>query len=661
MIGKTVFYMWLLCAFASVAAADGRPWRPPFGIDRVGSQVDGPDLEADAEARPDHLINPVDLGTILVPKDWLLLAGGQAALIDIAALSRRRDIPDGRVRVWFDGGAPVEAAIQLERNKRVSKTLELPVTLAVDTTVLHVSIVEHGRDLWNKDIRTMVVTKQNSWPAFGAVETKLRYDARISLKEPGGDFSSIAFNQGWDSKFNDIVVFLPNGSRFVFWRGSSYAPFWAGLHNTGFSYQWAETIPPPGYLDAVEPLQDKELRYSRVNVVESTSSRVHVRWMYQSVDTNYRSLGDRATEDFFFYPDGFGTRVVTIASSRPQDYVFSEFIVLLPQSAFPLDVLPHPAVDLLFINGEKKRVDFPLKVGSYGPMRLPFPVEVKETEYHPVERLVAQFMRYQQQQGKHISAADVDSMNQRFPKITYSSMPLVYRISDHKDDPATPIYFSAHASGSLLAFAPFKDHGELVTPAYWGDHWPLARGSMTGGAISDRIYASPSHLALMDLTEPEALSIEKRHLIDALGNSREMILQTRAWLIAKTPLSDAELVKWAKSFSAAPSLKVEGARLDLPSYSQERRAIRLVAEAASIHIDLKPLEHLVNPVFELANVRSDLSRITVDGRALAADEYAWDGATLWIKKTIDSLGTRVDLEFSGPSSAIVRGSPGSTP
>ena len=44
-------------------------------------------FEAEAIARPDHLINPVDLGTILVPHDWLLLASGQKALIDVAAIS----------------------------------------------------------------------------------------------------------------------------------------------------------------------------------------------------------------------------------------------------------------------------------------------------------------------------------------------------------------------------------------------------------------------------------------------------------------------------------------------------------------------------------------------------------------------------------------------
>ncbi len=66
---------------------------------------------------------------------------------------------------------------------------------------------------------------------------------------------------GWNPDLQDVVVWLPNGGRFVFWRGSSYIPFWAGLHNTGACYEWAEIISQPsGAVDCVEPLMDKELR-----------------------------------------------------------------------------------------------------------------------------------------------------------------------------------------------------------------------------------------------------------------------------------------------------------------------------------------------------------------------------------------------------------------
>lgn len=605
-----------------------------------------PGFQAEAQARPDRRINPVDLGAILVPHDWLLLANGQTALIDVAAISRTRDIPNARLQAWFEGGKPLETAVRLKRNIRLTHRLSLPLSSRNDSTMLYVSLSDGESEIWKKAIRTMVVAKPPSCPTFGAVETKLRYDAPISVQDrKTGESYSINYDQGWHPKFTDVVVFLPNEARFVFWRGSSYAPFWAGLYNTGFSYQWAETIPPPGFVDAVEPLQDKELRHSRVRIMESTPSRVQVRWTYQSVDVNYKSLGDEATEDYYFYPDGFGTRVVTLASSRPQDYVFSEFIVLTPQAAFPFDVLPHPTVDMLFLNGEKKRITFPLAPGSYETLTIPFPTRKQGTNYHPVERLLAQSLRYQEQQGESVSAAQVNAMTHALPKISYPSMPLVYRVADHKDDSATPVYFSPHASGSLLAFAPFEDRGQYVTPAYWGDHWPLGRGALTGGAISDRIYSSPSHFGLMDLTEPEPLSTGTWQSVDANGDARQMTLVRRAWLIAKTDVPDAELLKWGESFSSVPSLNLVGARTDLPSYAPERRAIRLIAEAPRIQIDLKPTKHLINPVFELDQAPGALSNVALDGKALPTGEYAWDGATLWVKASIDARGVKIDLNF----------------
>jgi hypothetical protein len=54
-----------------------------------------PSFEAEAAARPDRVINPVDLGTILVPADWLLLAGGQKATVELAALNRGNDLSAG--------------------------------------------------------------------------------------------------------------------------------------------------------------------------------------------------------------------------------------------------------------------------------------------------------------------------------------------------------------------------------------------------------------------------------------------------------------------------------------------------------------------------------------------------------------------------------------
>src|SRR4029077_20707903 len=178
-------------------------------------------------------------------------------------------------------------------------------------------------------------------------------------------YSRLPYDEGWDPKRKDVVVWLPNGARFVFWRGSSYIPFWAGKHNTGACHEWAEIISQPqGAVDCVEPLMDKELRYGRVEIVESTAARVRVRWTYQSTDFHYKVWGDSAVEDYTFYPDGFGTRVVNLKADPKNDYELSEFIILTPQATYPFAVLPDNPVDALFLDGRKHSFRFPNPIGN---------------------------------------------------------------------------------------------------------------------------------------------------------------------------------------------------------------------------------------------------------------------------------------------------------
>ena len=418
-------------------------------------------LEADATARPEKQINPVDLGTILVPSDWLLLARGQKAIIDLAAISRGRSVPEVRVKAWLESSKkPVEEKISLADDKRTTSELQLgPVLSGPPQDRLHVTLMgADGSELWHKDIRTMFVAERPQLPTFGAVETKLRYDAPISVRDAkSGRMSSIDYNTAWKPELKDVVVALPNGSRFVFWRGSSYIPFWAGSYDTGFSYEWAETTPPPdGFVDSVEPLMDKELRYGRVEIMESTPSRVHVRWTYQSTDFLYKVWGDEAAEDFYFYPDGFGTRTLSLKSAPGADYELSEFIILTAQSTYPLEVLPKDMVDMLYLDGAKETISFPYRSKAGAP--------------------------------------DGGILNNKIEN--RRKVPIIYRIHIHKKDDATPIYFYPKDLTMPAAYAPFYDRGYLVTPAYWGSHWPLGRGTSTGRTIDDRIYSNPGHNSL---------------------------------------------------------------------------------------------------------------------------------------------------------------------
>ena len=574
-------------------------------------------FEADAVARPDHLVNPVDLGAILVPADWLLLAGGEKGTLEVAAISRARDIAGAQVSAWYESRrqGKVSEPIQLARNQRAQIKLGLPpMPASVEHDALHVAIVAgDGQQLWTKKIETIIVWDPPRWPEFGATATKLRYDAPISVRDLNtGALSSMKYSEGWDPSLQDVVVSLPTGARFVFWRGSSYVPFWAGKNNTGLSYEWAETTPPPGgFVDSVEPLMDKELRYGRVAIIESTSARVHVRWTYQSCDFTYRVWGDSAAEDFFFYPDGFGTRVLTLQRGPGIEYELNELIILAPASAYPFSFLPSKIVDMLFADGMKQEVSFPFVMGPEGKYAWPEPLIEKARR-----------------------------------------TPVLYRVRLHKDEASTAIYFNpleTHLPPAI--FAPFYDRGYMVTPVYWGSHWPLARGKSTGWTIDDRIYYSPSHNSVMSWAlhaRPTPLRTADLETLDTLGQSRPMNVQEWAWLIGMTDAPDARLLEWAHSFTTPPSLEVKGARYDIDSYVPERRATRLIVEDSSVQITVKPTVKCINPVFELIGAPGSLREVTLGGRALKPPEYAWDGKTLWLNANLDQV-TRVRLDFAESS------------
>src|SRR5689334_19248665 len=87
-----------LCSILPAPAEEAHPWRPPFGLDRVGHSAQVSGVEADAQAHPGEILNPVDLGAILVPHGWLLLGPGQNTIAEVAVLSHLEPIDPALVR-----------------------------------------------------------------------------------------------------------------------------------------------------------------------------------------------------------------------------------------------------------------------------------------------------------------------------------------------------------------------------------------------------------------------------------------------------------------------------------------------------------------------------------------------------------------------------------
>jgi hypothetical protein len=187
----------------------------------------------------------------------------------------------------------------------------------------------------------------------------------------------------------------------------------------------------------------------------------------------------------------------------------------------------------------------------------------------------------------------------------------------------------------------------MVTPYYWGNHLPLARRKPTGINIDDLAAMTPAHNAMMSWghRRPEALESRTTEMPDALGVTRPMQVDKWVWLIGLSDADDARLLDWSRSFSIPPHVEAEGARLQMPLYNSERRAMLLAVEKPEIKITLKPVNPCVHPVFELQDAPRKLSRVELDGRELVASDYAWDGRTLWLDATLRGE-TTLRLKFA---------------
>ena len=187
---------------------------------------------------------------------------------------------------------------------------------------------------------------------FGAVYTKLKY--------------TLEWDRRWRiSDDADVVVQFDTGPyKFVFWHGCSYIPCWATEQNgPWFTNEFFERRGWLGGGDSMmEPMSDKQCRYSHVRVVEDNDARVVVHWRYTPCDLNYNvgyvdpetNWSDWADEYWTIYPDGIAMREATLFSSGPnEDWVeYQESIFINQPGTKPSDNIPWDAVTLANLDGE---------------------------------------------------------------------------------------------------------------------------------------------------------------------------------------------------------------------------------------------------------------------------------------------------------------------
>jgi hypothetical protein len=145
-------------------------------------------------------------------------------------------------------------------------------------------------------------------------------------------------------------------TKFVFWEGANYMPAWHFSNQLLFTQQSLETW-GGGSPGCYEPMSDRLLRWSRVDVVHDSAVRKVVRWRYVLCDPDYRVPNNEdgtqlpeAEELWTFYPDGTAIRLMTYFPKLDTDFrnwhEVMELIAIAGTSTNPSDHLASPALTL---------------------------------------------------------------------------------------------------------------------------------------------------------------------------------------------------------------------------------------------------------------------------------------------------------------------------
>ncbi|MDX1701336.1 MAG: hypothetical protein R3250_12005, partial [Melioribacteraceae bacterium] len=282
---------------------------------------------------------------------------------------------------------------------------------------------------------------------FGAYYTQLKYDPQ------------------WDEQWRvddhpDVVVrFDDGGHKFVFWRGTSYIPCWVTDNDIWYTNEFVERRGwhSPNTEGCVEPMSDKQCRYSHVRIIESNDARAVIHWRYAPVDVHYEhpfidkntGWSDWVDEYYYIYPNATGVRSITVQSTNLKKWIeFHEGIVVNQPGTVPDDNIKPGAVSVANMKGEN-------------------------------------YTYYWDENGGPVFDKNPERAN-------------IYKINLKSDKSPFALVKPPQIDGNIITS--YLGHSDKSMFNWW-DHWPVSQVASDGrGAKSSR---NPSHTSLCHIDIPK--------------------------------------------------------------------------------------------------------------------------------------------------------------
>lgn len=394
----------------------------------------------------------------------------------------------------------------------------------------------------------------------------------------GAYYTELKYYPEWDALWRtgphpDIVVrFDESAARVVFWRGTQYSPAWVTDNNLWMSDQSVEGF-NANY--TYEHMNDKQNRYSHVNIVEQSDARAVVHWRYAlvNVENEFWNVTPRLEngawidEYYYFYPDATGIRKVTWKRGtlgRPIE--LQESIVLAQPGQVGADVINVDYATVGNVRGETQ-------VLSHVEATASLPNDIVEPP----------------------------------PGTTPKPFPTDLTIQMHNfKSQYKPFLIFEPGNNMLPRYLRDLDIRALSLPGRNG-HWPVAQ-ILSDGRTSQAADRA-SHLIGFPISNPPVHEGE---------DGRDF------WngLYGMTNRPFKDLVVLARSWESPPALKVAAGGFSGGDYDRSERAYKLVAPAGGptgplvFTLAAAELSPVHNVALVVANWGDADATLKIDGRAM---------------------------------------------
>ncbi|MFW6035315.1 MAG: hypothetical protein ACOCRZ_03575 [Halothermotrichaceae bacterium] len=427
-------------------------------------------------------------------------------------------------------------------------------------------------------------------------------------------------------KGHAVIVDCDKPWRFVFWDKAQYVGCVDMGKGVWFTPEWCETN-SPNDLHCYEPIMDKKLRWSKVEILESGSARVRVKWSYRLNDMRYRVFhgNTRAEEIYTIYPDGIAVREVVLWPGTQNNqggnanfWQMAEWILINSAGTSPLDFLSMPEpFTLKNGSGEKIDLPWPLPADGFDPF----------CDYYPE---IADWPMY-------------------VGKVNLEGVPNPFIIVS-KDQRLLP-YKGCNACGKdhpFITLFPGKDLHNVFK------HWPVTdmEDFLEWVPAGDDIGKVATHTSFMDINF--AMRVNNSDYVPTPDQGTTWYMLVGA---TEEGTDGSELEELAQSYQNPAEIEINKdpgepdelhrGRVLLEGYDYSLRAYTFRKKGVDkVEFTMKPSKTQINPVFMINGWKSPEVNVMVNGERLSSEKYNYQisgqDMIIWLK---DKIAKETSFKF----------------